>query len=140
MAGRDQTSGSQTTPTENPVADASPQDRFGRRLRHIAERDAWTSDVERDAFAVPVTWPVFGADHTNADRPTTGLTAGEAFRVTHELNAVMAGTNGGYALINGAMVLVGQSVDGFTLVEVSSRSATLDRDGIRVVLEVEAGR
>jgi hypothetical protein len=49
----------------------------------------------------------------------------------------MAGTASGFALIDGRTLFVGQSLDGFTLVEVAERSATFEADGARTVLTVE---
>ena len=49
------------------------------------------------------------------------------FGQRHRLTAVMvSGARGGSAIIDGQLIKVGQSLEGFKLIEVSTRSATFE--------------
>ena len=53
--------------------------------------------------------------------------------VPFELTAVMAGANG-YAIINGEGMVIGDVLDGYTLVSVGRRLVVLEQDGHRIEL------
>ncbi len=81
----------------------------------------------RDAFALPQSWL--------AQNQPLGPAA-ERFREAHRLTGVMLSEAGGYAVIDGRCLLVGQTLEGFTLVAVSERSAVLESGSDRVELEL----
>jgi len=54
----------------------------------------------------------------------------------YKLSGIMQGANGGTAIINGALLQVGQSIDGAKLIEVHPHSVTLDADGERIHLNL----
>ena len=60
----------------------------------------------------------------------------ETFRATHRLNAVMAHQQGGYAIVDGRRLRIGQEIDGFELIEIRVRSIVLESPPLRVELSL----
>ncbi|MHC4992902.1 MAG: hypothetical protein ACYTGC_18165 [Planctomycetota bacterium] len=100
---------------------ATPAEELAARLESVvAMHELQLSDIN-DAFSTPRTW--LPAETVVALEPRTSN--GELFRSQHRLTAVMAGSDSGYAIIDGKTLFVGQELDGFTLSEVTNRSAVL---------------
>lgn len=59
---------------------------------------------------------------------------------TPTLSAIVLTESGGYAVLNGRPVGLGASRDGFTLTELSARTATISMDGVRVTLSLSGER
>ncbi|MCL4219968.1 MAG: hypothetical protein KJZ65_01225 [Phycisphaerales bacterium] len=59
---------------------------------------------------------------------------------TPTLSAIVLTESGGYAVLNGRPVGLGASRDGFTLTELSARTATIEVDGVRVTLSLSGER
>jgi hypothetical protein len=87
-----------------------------------------------DAFVPGKCWtsPRFGP----ATVGQAQLTAGD-FQRGHRLSALMLSANGGQAVINGQLVRVGQTVDGFKLAAIGPNRATLLNGDNRVELHME---
>lgn len=56
------------------------------------------------------------------------------------LSAIVLTESGGYAVLNGRPLSLGATRDGYRLTALSSRSATIDMDGVRVTLSLGAER
>lgn len=124
-----------------PAADAGPADipatpisttraAIADRLEAVAAARGFDLDRVPNAFVAPKSWMVLETpDPRRAIRASA-----ETFDLTHVLTAVMAADDGGYAIIDGRTLFIGQELDGFELVTVSRRSAVLEADGVRVEL------
>jgi hypothetical protein len=103
---------------------------IGHQLEVLArQRQLRPGDV-RDAFRPSDAWPDGGAGTGPSE------SVAERFKREHELTAVMAAGPGGYAIVDGRTLFIGQVLDGFTLVSVGPRHATLESGGVRVVLDL----
>ena len=69
--------------------------------------------------------PEVKVDHTGAD-----------FIAAHKLSGVLESHNGGAAIVDGEMLLVGQTLDGFTLTAVQSATARFTNGTIVVELKI----
>lgn len=94
-------------------------------------------DLERipDAFTPSEHW---FAQQRPTSVPRDAYSAAEMFKRTHRLTAVMAGERGGSAIIDGRPLLIGQQLDGFTLVAVEDRVVRLRSGEILLELSVPA--
>ncbi len=100
------------------------------RLEAVAAARDFDLDRVPNAFLPPKSWVVVETpDPWRAIRASA-----ETFDLTHVLTAVMAADDGGYAIIDGRTLFIGQVLDGFELIAVSRRSAVLEADGMRVEL------
>lgn len=94
-------------------------DQLAQRLRTLDHDEALSASAVSDPFKLSKSWE--GA----SDGPTDNRVW--AFNQRHHLTAVMvSGARGGSAIIDGELVRVGQSLEGFKLIEVSTRSATFE--------------
>ncbi len=59
---------------------------------------------------------------------------------TPALSAIVLTESGGYAVLNGRPVGLGASRDGFTLTQLSARTATIDMEGVQVTLSLSGER
>ncbi len=100
------------------------------RLEAVATQRGFDLEHVPDAFIPPRSWIV---EKTPDDPPPGRVTAAQ-FELDHVLTGVMAVGDGGYAIINGKTLFIGQKLDGFRLIHVSERSAVLDSDDVHVEL------
>lgn len=108
-----------TAPAATPVAHSAITNQLAQRLRTLDHDQALSASALSDPFKVSKIWD--GA----ADGPTVNRIW--AFNQRHHLTAVMvSGARGGSAIIDGELVRLGQSLEGFKLIEVSTRSATFE--------------
>ncbi|MDB5299746.1 MAG: hypothetical protein JWO87_1409 [Phycisphaerales bacterium] len=103
------------------------------RLTKAAEADGTDPDQVRDAFRPSAVWVV------KAVETARGSSAADHFRDQHHLLAVMSGTRGGIAIINGKTVRKGQTIDGFRLTSVRERSAVFENADGAVELGLPKG-
>ena len=103
---------------------------IAERLDQLAEQGGYDLERVPSAFARPTGWP----EATQPVGKGAGLTNAAAFEQRHTLNAVMAAAGGGYAIINGRTLFIGQELDGFELILVSDRSAVFEANGTRAEL------
>ena len=88
-----------------------------------------------DAFVPGKCW---APAHTGAATVGQAQITASDFKRDHRLWALMLSTQGGQAVINGQLVRVGQTVDGFKLVAIGPNRATLLNGDNRVELHMEA--
>lgn len=124
------TTGTANTPEIPAGSISTARAAIADRLEQLAQRRGFDLERVPDAFSPPTAWLV----DVDPDGPrTTRMTAAE-FEATHPLAGVMAVGDGGYAIIEGRMLFIGQELDGFTLIKVGQRSALFESDGVRVQL------
>jgi hypothetical protein len=58
------------------------------------------------------------------------------FKTTHKLTAVMTSHSGGGAIVNGQLIKLGQTLDGFTLTTINSRTVEFVKGSTKVELSV----
>ena len=106
------------------------------RLDLIARSHALLLDDVHDAFrAAPDWYPPQRAAQGTTDN--TAPATVETFPIRHRLMAVLQGDGGvDRAIVDGRPVRVGQIVDGFRLLNVTTRSALFERDGQTVELQI----
>jgi hypothetical protein len=127
---------SDETPEVAPVGSISTaRAAIADRLERVAERHAFDLDRVPNAFAPPKSWIV---ETVRKGAGSSRVTA-EMFEATHVLTGVMAAGDGGYAIIDGRTLFIGQTLDGFELISVSQRSAVLESDGERTELLLPEG-
>ncbi len=117
-----------------------PEDTLASRLAVVAETQSLDVENMNDAMRAPAHWfPVEGAAPPVVVEATGSHEAALKFRSTHQLNAVMANADGGYAIVNGRPLRIGQEITGFTLVEVRARSVVFENAGSIVELRLPTG-
>jgi biotin carboxyl carrier protein len=95
------------------------------RLTKAAGEDGVNLDQVKDVFRPSAVWAVKQVETAK------GASLADEFREKHQLLAVMSGTRGGIAIINGKTVRKGQTIDGFRLTSVREKSAVFENaDGI----------
>jgi len=107
------------------------------RLDTLRETMDLDLSATKDAFCPSESWL---SDMRPADPVATSSTEvkGLDFGRKHQLNAVVTGGGGhGGAFIGDRFVRVGQVIDGFRLVKIGYRTATLENDGVEVVLKLK---
>jgi hypothetical protein len=118
--------------TDAAPAPAEAQDpTVAERLDRLwPERDANNADT-RDPFSLTALWPGRPAGETPPapDQATV-------FARGHPLQAVVMNGSESYILIDDRVLRPGERVEGFTLAFVGPKSATFERQGKRVVLEL----
>jgi hypothetical protein len=111
--------------------DDSARANIANRLASVASRRGLGSDAVADAFRPAVSW--YPEEQVVVRPMVDAGSAGDRFRQAHQLNAVMAGSRS-FALVDGRTLLVGQKMDGFTLISVSETGAMFESDRGRVEL------
>ena len=114
-----------------PAAPQTPPATVAQRLdKLVAGKDVGSEEL-RDPFSLPPSWSdIAGAKQQTPVDPTGG------FAHRHQLKAVVVREGQSSALVDDTFLLVGQSLDGFTLVVIGPRSALFERDGRQVMLSV----
>jgi hypothetical protein len=114
-----------TAPAAKPLAPAAEPirstitTRLAQRLRALDHDQALSATALSDPFKLSKTWG------SGSGSPADGQAW--SFSQRHRLTAVMvAGARGGSAILDGELIRVGQSLDGFKLIEVSTQSATFE--------------
>jgi hypothetical protein len=124
------------TPEAVPVGSISTaRAAIADRLDKVAQQRGFNLDRVPNAFVPPKSWLV---EEVRKGTPSSRVTA-EMFEAGHVLTGVMAAGDGGYAIIDGRTLFIGQKLDGFELISVSERSAVLDSDGERTELMLSEG-
>lgn len=124
------------TLASNPLAGRRVLD-VSQQLTAFSKANDIEAELAGDAFQPSPDWL---ADEQAAVRARStakpdpaGPTAEEAFAARYQLNGVMADGQGGIAIVSGRAVALGQTVDGFKLVELQQRKAVwVDGQGRRV--------
>ena len=111
-------------------------DLLAERLTVAASEHRLDLSNVRDAFVPSVAW-ISGPKIVIHD---SAAEAAAAFRDKHKLTAILVGSNGSTAIINGKSVTVGQRLGGFTLKSIDNRSTTFaaGQNQVELVLDPEA--
>ncbi len=110
-----------------------PRKQLAERFAALAEEHEIDPANVADPFRVPTAWL---PDDGTTGSPESNHPDAETFGRTHRLNAVMALKRGGYAIVDGRRLRIGQQIDGFELVEIRARSIVLESSTIRVELKL----
>ena len=106
---------------------------LSQRIRGAVEQ-ATPDPSSRDIFRVPLAW--IGPQKSGAEIGAPVVLM-RRFDETHRLNGlILAGDRTG-ALIDGMLIKVGQSIDGYRLVSVANNIAVFESANERAVLRVE---
>ncbi len=117
------------------IADAGPS--VARMLSVIRGNTDYDPQQVDNAFAPSSQW---AGDAQNAQPQTDDRSDAEAFVQAHRVTAIMRGERGGYAIINGNIVRVGQKLNGFTLIEVSPSAVVFRSEKWEIELPLETGK
>lgn len=114
---------SEVSPASSASASAAPAIPAGwlaERFRNAGGSDEPT----RDVFAVPACWrPAPKVVAVVAATPSKPKLLGGAFRRNHHLTAVLIETGNSRAVVDGNLVCIGGSIDGFRLVSLTRQAA-----------------
>ncbi|MFP4144453.1 MAG: hypothetical protein ACLFV3_04860 [Phycisphaeraceae bacterium] len=114
-----------------PAADASAP-ALARRLAEVASQERADPTRTRDAFNPAAPWNAA----PEAQRPDPAEEALRQFAGRHRLTAVMPGGEDPVAVVDGQLLRPGEKLDGLRLVAIAPGSATFERDGGQVRLEL----
>ena len=118
-------------PPQAPPTPANPS--LSRRIGRAVERSPGEIET-RDIFVVPVAWigPQKAEQVLAAPAPRT-----PRFDETHRLTALILNGDRSGALIDGMMIKVGQSIDGYRLMSVANNVAVFESANERAFVRVE---
>jgi hypothetical protein len=122
-------SGAELSLPPQPPAAPAPAASIAQRLRDAAKAAPASG---ADAFAFGECWRETQAPAAAPDN--SAALAAEQFKTTHHLTGVLTGNGRPVAMIDGRIVPVGQSIDGYRLIDVSHRSATFELGQTQVTL------
>jgi hypothetical protein len=105
-------------------------DRLDRQAAHASD-----NQPVRDAFCAGTSW--IGAPKSPAATTTSDEARAREFAAQHKLTATFVGAEDGRAIVDGRGLMVGQTLDGFTLVSVDRVSAQWTREGVEVRLTLQ---
>jgi hypothetical protein len=115
---------------------AQPQQHLSARISNLAQADLADSAAlasTRDPFRISPGWIALKPDNQAAAQSPS-----DRFEKNHKLTAIIVSGKRSSAVVDGSLLKVGQSVDGFTLIAVTQDMAILDSNGARVVLKLTA--
>ncbi len=104
---------------------------IARKLEQVAEQRGLDPTGVIDAFRPSPMWLELGEVQVDDVQAEVLV---ERFRKAHTLAAVMGSGDEGWAIVDGRTLLIGEVLDGFTLVSVGRRSAVLESGDARVLL------
>jgi len=87
-----------------------------------------------DAFRASEAWMATTPESVQA---VEHRMSASTFRAKYNLDATMVAENGGYAVVDGELLRVGESIDGYRLVSVAERSALFEAGDLQVELALE---
>jgi len=106
-----------------------PAPSISDRLSKMAQAQGLAQDDVRDAFAPSKVW----ADELGLGQGNVGQAS---FQDRHHLVAVIVTNGERYVIIDDQTLGLGNTLDGYTLVDVNKRTAVLESNGHRVELEI----
>ena len=112
-----------------------PTPAIAGRLQGLAVAHRLNLSEVDDAFDPPATWKQ--QEQTIRVLKRSQVRAND-FRQSHQLTAVLTAGKRGLAVLGGKPVRIGQTIDGFTLVDVAKRSAVFEAEGVRVELSLRS--
>ncbi|MFG0331483.1 MAG: hypothetical protein ACF8PN_16470 [Phycisphaerales bacterium] len=105
------------------------------RVLALAAPDDFVFDAVADPFTPDASWY---PEETESPGPTpNALSEENAPPPSFQLEAVMARSGGGQAMINGRILRVGESIDGYMLTVVRAGSVTLESDNGEITLRLD---
>jgi len=105
------------------------------QLNEVASSRPLLTRMEfRDAFTPDPSW---APPKTVEDVVIDDGSPADVFRLSHELQAVMAGAGGGYAIVNGQGLHIGQTLDGYELVRIDEDAVVFRAEGLLVELVLQ---
>jgi hypothetical protein len=110
-----------------------PPESLPQRLRRLQPPDQAGAERLRDVFSLSASWI-----KPEVEPVAPRIDPVEQFRRSHRVTATLLNGQRSQAMVNGRFITLGQSVDGFRLVSVTSRSATFESDQASVTLPVTA--
>jgi hypothetical protein len=123
--------GSAGSSSSGPLPEPAPPATVAQRLSQLAGGQPAGSEELRDPFSLPLSW-----SDTLAGKEGRTTDAGGAFARRHQFRAVAVRDGQSGALVDDSFLTPGQSLDGYTLVSLGSRSALFERDGKQVMLQL----
>lgn len=127
--------------TPSPATSAGPT--LAQRLLALAQDqnldERASPQPVRDAFSPSPAWT--GPGSSQADEPAQALAVDPAaqFQKQHRLMAVVARRSGGLAVVDSRTIALGQSLDGFRLIQVRDDAAVFESSsGTRLELRLHA--
>jgi len=112
-----------------------PEFTLASRLEEMAAEYELDPLQVEDAFRPSTSWlPERPVEEPVSTDDWESAAEAARFIERHRLSAVMANGRAGYAIVDGKRLRIGQQLDGYTLVEVGPRSATLEAHGRRIEL------
>jgi hypothetical protein len=108
-----------------------------RRLEAAWSEKGLSFEAPRDLFSLSGSWGR-DPDPLPGDRLTGRGDA--SFVRTYKLEAIIEDEEGRHASINDRLLRLGDSLDGYTLVEIQSESVLFEREGRRIELRLEKDR
>jgi len=117
--------------TNLPAGPKKPPATVAQRLDNLLAGKEAGSEELRDPFSLPLSW-----SDTSAGKEGRTTDAGAAFARRHQFRAVAVRDGQSGALVDDSFLTPGQSLDGYTLVSLGSRSALFERDGKQVMLQL----
>jgi len=120
--------------------DGDARPRFADRLRATAEQCELDPAGMRDGFTPAEAWLkelVAAPPPAESDpAPPAGPSPGDLFAQQHTLTSVIMTRSGGSAVVDGKVVPLKQTVDGFTLVRLTRDAAVFEAAGEQVELRL----
>lgn len=107
------------------------------RLAELAASYPPDGEAVRDAFCPSESWVRPDRPVKAAAAPVAPRSMAARFVATHQLKAIMLSSDGGSAIIGASFVRVGQTVDGFKLLDLTKTTAVLSGYGERATLHLE---
>jgi hypothetical protein len=105
---------------------ATQPTRLAQHLRDVGK--AYSDKPLRDAFAAGSAWIQPVVEVPKAAEDSVAL-----FRQNHRLTGVLSSSGQACAMVNGTLVIVGQTIGGYRLVSIGHRSATFESDSAQQV-------
>lgn len=124
------------TPPTPTIAAVAARTGLSQRLQELAQAHHLDAGAVENAFGLSPLWPRKDDATNAATKPSDESVLADAFVKRHKLDAVMVRTRGGYAMLDGKGIVVGQSIDKFRLIAVTKTTATFAHGETRVELRL----
>ena len=113
------------------ISESLDKPTLARTLDRVAENRKPTANEIRDPFQPPSSWQSKPASEEQSQFASHDA---NSFREQHQLLAVVPNRRQPCAMVNGKLLFLGQSLDGFKLITVANRRAMFESDGKTVEL------
>lgn len=130
-----------TTSTTPKVSEDDANFVLARRLEQLQQSQQFNLTAVPNAFEPSTSWiqpKVEIVQHTKPKTQGSSFDLSEQFVKEHHLIAVLGTGEGGTAIVNGKRWTVGNAVKGWTLTNITIRTAVFEKDGKQAVLQIAA--